>query len=238
MTTDIQGSSPQAPQSASQVEILRAKKLGVLIRDARLASEKSLPECARAVGVEPGRFEAYELGEASPSLPEMELLAYFLDLPLEHFWGRDTLTGKDKPGKRIDPGQLIPLRQRMIGVLLRQSRLEAGLSIESLAQPLNISPDNLQKYELGELPLPISALETLAGALNRSLRDFHDHSGPVGVWTTQKHAVKDFLELPLELQTFVSKPINRPYLELAQRLSEMSVDRLRAVAEGLLEITL
>ena len=45
------------------------------------------------------------------------------------------------------------------------------------------------------------------------------------------------LEMPLDLQVFVSKPINRPYLELAIRLSEMSVDRLRAVAEGLLEIT-
>jgi hypothetical protein len=44
--------------------------------------------------------------------------------------------------------------------------------------------------------------------------------------------------MPVDLQTFVSKPINRPYLELAQRLSEMSVDKLRSVAEGLLEITL
>jgi len=43
--------------------------------------------------------------------------------------------------------------------------------------------------------------------------------------------------MPVEMQVFVSKPINRPYLELAIRLSEMSVDRLRSVAEGLLEIT-
>jgi hypothetical protein len=44
--------------------------------------------------------------------------------------------------------------------------------------------------------------------------------------------------MPSELQSFVVKPINQPYLELAQRLSEMSVEKLRAVAEGLLEITL
>ena len=42
----------------------------------------------------------------------------------------------------------------------------------------------------------------------------------------------------MELQGFVCKPINRPYLELAVRLSEMSVEKLRGVAEGLLEITL
>ena len=50
--------------------------------------------------------------------------------------------------------------------------------------------------------------------------------------------MEDFTDLPLEMQAFISKPINMPYLELAQRLSEMSVDRLRGVAEGLLEITL
>jgi hypothetical protein len=49
--------------------------------------------------------------------------------------------------------------------------------------------------------------------------------------------VDDFLELSPELQAFVSKPINRPYLELAQRLSEMSVDKLRSVGEGNLEVT-
>ncbi len=238
MTTDTRASSSQAPQFASQRAILRAKKLGVLIRDARRASGKSVADCAGAIGVDPERFEAYELGDSSPSLPEIELLAHFLDVPLDHFWGRDTLAGKDQPGKRVDPAQLVALRQRMIGALLRQARLEAGLSIEALAQSAGITADDLRKYELSETPLSVPVLESLVGALNRTLRDFHDRAGPVGVWTRQKRVVKDFLELPEELQAFVSKPINRPYLELAQRLSEMSVDKLRAVAEGLLEITL
>jgi hypothetical protein len=49
--------------------------------------------------------------------------------------------------------------------------------------------------------------------------------------------MQEFSELPSELQQFVCKPINRPYLELAMRLSDLPVDRLRTVAEGLLEIT-
>jgi hypothetical protein len=77
----------------------------------------------------------------------------------------------------------------------------------------------------------------LSGVLNRSIREFEDQHGPVGIWNTQQYNIKDFLKLPMEMQAFVSKPINRPYLELAIRLSEMSVDKLRAVAEGLLEIT-
>ena len=41
---------------------LRAKKLGVLIADARIAAGKQITECARAIGVQPSEFENYELG--------------------------------------------------------------------------------------------------------------------------------------------------------------------------------
>jgi predicted NodU family carbamoyl transferase len=43
--------------------------------------------------------------------------------------------------------------------------------------------------------------------------------------------------LPEEIQQFISQPVNRPYMELAMKLSKLSADKLRAVAEGLLEIT-
>ena len=81
-------------------------------------------------------------------------------------------------------------------------------------------------------------LEMLSDKLHQSIKYFEDQHGPVGMWSAQQRAMEDFKELPPEMQIFVSKPINRPYLELAQRLSEMSVEKLRAVAEGLLEITL
>jgi hypothetical protein len=41
----------------------------------------------------------------------------------------------------------------------------------------------------------------------------------------------------LELRQFVAMPVNRPYLELAMKLSNMSRDKLRSVAEDLLDIT-
>jgi hypothetical protein len=40
------------------------------------------------------------------------------------------------------------------------------------------------------------------------------------------------------MQSFVCQPVNRPYLELAMKLSDLSREKLRAVAEGLLDITL
>jgi hypothetical protein len=64
-----------------------------------------------------------------------------------------------------------------------------------------------------------------------------DQTGPIGLWMVQQRAIQDFLLLPPELQNFVCKPVNRPYLELAMKLSGMSTDKLRSVAEDLLDIT-
>jgi transcriptional regulator with XRE-family HTH domain len=217
---------------------IRSKKLGVLIRDSRLSHNKTVGECAMAIGVSPETFEDYELGEQSPSLPEAELLAFFLNMPFEHFWGATALSeGEDAPNK-IDPKQLVGLRQRMIGVQIRQTRMGANLTLENIADRAGISPDKLEAYELGEKPIPMPELEALVVALNLSIRDFQDRHSQIGQWFIQQRAIKDFMDLPTEMQGVVCKPINRPYLVLAQRLSEMSVDRLRTVAEGLLEITL
>lgn len=221
-----------------QALTLRAKKLGALIRDARLASGLSLEECAQAIGVSSASFEAYEMGNNSPSLPELEVLAYTLDIPMEHFWEEQAISARNGAKKKLQLDQLVKLRQRMIGALIRQARMSADLSLDELATDTQIPVSALESYELGNSPVPLPHLEILSSLLNRSIRDFQDRSGPVGRWAAQQRAISDFLTLPDDLQDFVSKPINRPYLELAQRLSEMSVDKLRAVAEGLLEITL
>ncbi len=217
---------------------IRAKKLGVLIRDARLTAKKSIEECASAIGTSPTRFMEYEFGVQSPSLPEIEILAYYLNVSIEHFWGWDTLSKSSHMPKTLDAEKLLQIRQRMIGVLIRQARQQAMLSLEDLADKVNIPPQALDEFELGREPVPFPTLEMIAASLGQPMREFQDKSGPIGAWSAQQLAVQSLLEMPSELQSFVIKPINQPYLELAQRLSEMSVEKLRAVAEGLLEITL
>jgi transcriptional regulator with XRE-family HTH domain len=216
---------------------LRAKIFGTLIRDARLAADKQIKECAIAIGVSGETFEAYELGKKPISLPELEGIAYYLDIPIEHFWGNQTLVSENGHKKSVDMEKLIQLRHRMVGAQLRQARLEAKLSLDDLAQKTQLDPALLEAYELAKEAVPLPELEILCGILNRSIREFQDQYGPVGLWNAQQRALQDFVDLPLDLQVFVSKPINRPYIELAIRLSEMSVERLRSVAEGLLEIT-
>lgn len=60
----------------------------------------------------------------------------------------------------------------------------------------------------------------------------------MGEWVTSKQSLKLLLELPADLREFLSKPENQSYLRMAKNLSELSVEKLRALAEGLLDLTL
>jgi transcriptional regulator with XRE-family HTH domain len=218
---------------------IRTKKLGVLIKDARLASGKNIKSCADALKVSSGRISAYERGEKSPSLPELEVLAFFLDVPLEHFWGQESLANDFE--ERVEASKLerlIPIRQKIVGILLKKARIEADLPIKALADCAGVTTRRVKSYEAGEIPIPLPELEAMASLLNLNIEHFRDKEGVVGKWALEQLTISQFLQLPPDLQDFVIKPINRPYLEIAQRLSGMSVDKLRAVAEGLLDITL
>jgi transcriptional regulator with XRE-family HTH domain len=218
-----------------QAMTIRKKKLGVLIYDARLAKRRTLEECAKAIGVAPGVFHSFELGEASPSLPQLEILAYFLQVPIAHFWGHESLT--EKQAADMEAARLVALRQRMIGAMLRQARTNANLTLKDVAERTDTSEEDLRLIELGEKSVALPLLEALVGCLGGQVEEFFDANGPVGVWRKEQNAIEKFHDLPAGLQEFVCKPVNRPYVELALRLSELSVERLRAIAEGLLEIT-
>ena len=217
---------------------IRAKKLGILIQGARNTSEKSIEECAEAINISQERMQSFEQGEISPSLPELEALAFYLKVPLDYFWGREVADAFQKELQAYEKERLMRLRNRVIGASLRKARLEAGLTSLELAESVGITEEQLEQYELGADSIPLPELELLASNVNKTIKDFQDNRGPIGSWIKQQRAMQHFDDLSPELQDFISKPINRPYLEISQRLSEMSVEKLRAVAEGLLEITL
>ncbi|MCK6582104.1 MAG: helix-turn-helix domain-containing protein [Anaerolineales bacterium] len=217
---------------------LREKKLGLLIRDARMAERRSIKECADAIGVKPGLFRAYEEGRRAPSLPELEALVFFLKIPISQFWGNETVSDSPAPLAHEDVTRLIALRHRMIGALIRQERTNANMSIRHLSTETGISQSRLKAYELGEKTVSVPELESILLVMGSRIENFFDQSGPVGEWMTSQQAMQKFMELPKELQEFVCQPVNRPYLDLAVKLSNMSRDKLRSVAEGLLDITL
>lgn len=224
----------------SQQQNIRQKKLAVLLRSARLARNRAEQECAEALNVPVATYLAYERGTQPISLPEVEIMAYLFDIPVDYFWGNTALSsqkGASTPEASTFANAL-GLRRRIIGARLRQARENSEMSIDTLSAMTGIAVADIQTYEALKADIPLPELELLVDALGMSMQQFVDQNGLVGRWMKEQQAIRQFLDLPPDLQEFVSKPVNQPFLELAQRLSEVNVDRLRNVAEGLLEITL
>jgi transcriptional regulator with XRE-family HTH domain len=215
---------------------LRNRIIGLLLRDAREQADKTKGECARALGVSTGTITAYEEGRKSISLPELEVLSYVLDVPVSHFWKREA----EDVGEREAPPleEVLALRHRIVGALLRQARLEADISQKEMAEILGCSSSSISSYEFGKRPISLTELELSAQHLRLPLEHFLDEQeGPIGEWNRQQEAYEYFCELPREMQEFVSKPVNVKYLEVAMKLAQMPAGGLRAIAEGLLDIT-
>lgn len=215
---------------------IRAKMLGVLICDARLAQNRSIEDCANFLGIDPSTYEAFELGDECPSLPELELLAFYLGVPISHFWSQKTLEADQKSIQSQQQYQL--LRQRMIGALLSQARQEANLSLEELAAQSYLEPDLLEQYEQGELPIPMHHLTVLSNEVRQNMTYFLELSGMIGKILQQHEEWQKFAAMDPETRSFVSNPVNIGFIEIALMFSHMPTDRLRKIAEGLLEITM
>ena len=159
---------------------LRSRKLGVLIRDARLAARKTIPECAQQVGVAAVVLRSWEQGFRAPSLPELELLTYSLKVPIRHFWGQDVLSEDAPLAGSLDLPTLIGNRQHAIGDFLRQKRENAGLSLRTLSEQSGVSLARLKAYEMGERPIPLPELEGLVTLLGGQIEAIFDQEGPIG----------------------------------------------------------
>lgn len=233
---DIQDDTDK-PYDFDESYRLRGRMVGVLLRDARLSAARTIEDCARLLNVSPEQIQAWEYGDSVPTLPQLELLAYYLDVPVSHFWGMETLNEEQKEPKDSQP-EYIRLRDRMVGALLYQAREEAELSYEALAEQTGLDAARIKAYEMGEASPPVHELSVLASSLNKNLDYFLEPSGQIGELLAMREAWKHFAELPEEIRAFAANPKNVGFIHIAVLLSQMPADRLREVGASILDITM
>ena len=217
---------------------LRRKIVGIALRQARERAGRTVQACAALLGISPARYRAYEAGRQDPTLPELEVLAWFFQTPLSALLEPDQRNASPEEEIAKAAPEFIALRHRVIGLILRQAREAAGKSLREVAAALGCTPRRLRAYESGERPIPLVELERLAAHLGLSLADLRDAESPIGQAAILLDQIEGFRALPPEVRAFVTAPVHLPYLRLAMRLSELPADRLRHIAEDLLEITL
>jgi transcriptional regulator with XRE-family HTH domain len=216
---------------------LRAKMLGVLIQDARLSSARTVEDCARLLKVEPGVVAAWEFGDDVPSLPQLELLAYYLDVPISHFWGQDVL--ENEKGRKTDSQtEYMHLRNRMIGALLRQAREERQVSLADVAEAAHLPVETLEHYEAGLLAIPMHELAVLSTIVQKNMQYFMEGESFIGLLLSIREEWKQFVALDSDIRQFASNPLNLGFLKIAMMFGKLPADELRQIAAGMLEISM
>ncbi len=216
---------------------LRSRIIGALLHSVRDQARMSPEECAAVLGIAPATLTAYEEGSKPISLPELELLTRFLDVPLNVIRSTETAADIQADKKLPDPKLYLMLRHRIVGARLHQLRSEANRAQQDLAEMLECPLETIGAYEFGKRPISVAELEVVCRALNVPLSYFLDKNSDIGKWHLLQDQFELFKELPADIRDFVLKPINQSYLELAMKLAAMPAGALRAIAEGILEIT-
>jgi len=224
------------------IEIQR-KMLGVLMQNARQRVGLTVSETASLLGLDADTLIAYELGKAEAGLPVLEALAEICGVPVSYFWADDALPD---PTPRTDAPHSITLRRKMLGVLLAQARRQADISADEAAQAIGVTPDTLAEIEFGKVDVPFSQLKALLTLYKMPLDELlaevdipAEKNGKTEV-TPAPQETFDTAELahfPPDVQEFLADPTNILYVKLAMKLHNLSADNLRALAEGILEIT-
>ena len=216
---------------------LRRKILGVKVRHARTRAGLGVTEVGQVLGIPTTAVTEIELGQRQVTLPQLEAMALMFNVPVSYFWSNSTLK---EPDVTFPTREAMALRQRIIGALLRQARIEAGRTEHDLANVLGVSAGTIADYEFGREPIPLQELEDITEYFNIPISYFVDDGikpNLNGHREPTLNEIADFSQLPQEVREFLSNPANLLYVNIAMKLSELSADTLRSLAEGLLEVT-
>jgi transcriptional regulator with XRE-family HTH domain len=149
---------------------LRSKIIGVLLKNARTRAGRSQKDCAKVLGCSPRTISDYEYGRRAISLPELEVLARFLEVPISRFWQEGPMAEEEE----LDSEEVMAIRRKIIGVLLRQARLTVKKTQKDCAEFLGCSVGRISQYEHGQREVPLPALEVLADSLGVPITHFLD----------------------------------------------------------------
>ena len=216
----------------TEAVVLQRKIIGVLIRAAREKARRTIKEVALRLGVTPARVRQYERGAREISLPELEQLALFFQMPLSFFVNGETPI-ETQPPQPPDPTEA-RARRAALGVKLKQARLAAGKSKAECAQAIGRKAGTIGRYERGASDVPITELERLARFLQVNLYYFVEDR--LNEDASSLMDLEKMTRLPKEVRAFVLDSDNLPFMRMAMKFGDLPTDRLKELGEILLVV--
>lgn len=248
-----QENTRSAPLDSREAEAmrLRAKILGLRIRQSRIAAGRSLDDCAKQLRLPQALITSWEFGEALPSRPQMQLLADYLGLSVSSFSqdgeqaappadsgisaGADiALEARRQPEQKVKHkhAEFLALRQRLLGGLIRAARRKQAISAEELSGLSGIESSQLQAYEFGEQVMPMQHLQALAKALELDLADLISSAAQPALNADEK-SVKQSVDQCRDQNMRSSEQKTRSIMQLAEAFSALPSEELQRIADAL-----
>lgn len=207
------------------------RSLGARLRYVRETRGYTLAQCAERSRIPVQRLRSYEEEKAEPSLPEIEAIAYALNVSVQALVGEAPLLLHTTKPENL--AQWVKLRHQIIGALLSKARSERKATLKEVAQATGLKPAQLRRIESGQ-PVSLSVLQKLMAYYGLTLEQLLDlgvgHIGEAQLHTWQ---CEQLARLEPELRKFVTQPDAAPYLEVARRLSELPAGTLGAFVQAL-----
>jgi transcriptional regulator with XRE-family HTH domain len=143
------------------------------ISSIRKTMQRSVHDCAGILGISEAKYLAFEQGEDFLSLPELELLSLYLNIPLQELFEHNVQTNSTHHLLQSEiRSQYKLLRDKIIQTQLVLTRRNKQRSLDDLAQETGITRETLEAYELGQIAIPLNDLKSICRALACSIEKF------------------------------------------------------------------
>jgi len=194
------------------------------IRKTRKAKQRSIHDCASILNISKKHYLRFESGTAPLTLPDIEVLAQFFDVPFQSFFDHSPfenqslskLTGSIR-------SQYFELRHKMIQAKFNLLKEKAGVTLEDIQQKTGIPQEALLSFDTGKTPIPINNLIKIAECFGKSLEYFSD---------------PEFLFVEGHENKNLSKPKWRPeYPESQSPLTDQNKDPYEQLVHALKQIS-
>jgi transcriptional regulator with XRE-family HTH domain len=159
--------SSQSPQPTAAPTNQVKASFGAAVRATRVQADRTLDDVAEAAGISASHLSRIERDRTSPSFTVVADIARALNVSIEDL---QHATGA-VAAALVAAAEPRPMRQQF-GVLIRELRLEQGLTLDALALAAGISASHLSRLERGATLPSFVVVGNLAAALRVSVDVF------------------------------------------------------------------
>ena len=141
------------------IEELFQKKLGIMIKNSRTVKNRSVDDCAKVLGIEPKVFEQFETGQQTPTLPQLEILAFYLDVPIQLYFTSQLQEQRQVFDDSEELQKFLTVRRKSIATRLKSQREQKELSIAEMIANTTLDEKQYREMEEGQQPISLTNLQ-------------------------------------------------------------------------------